>query len=103
MMTELPNDQTDGPARLLIVDDEIWICGFLEEILTNHGYHVVTVTSEKEAIRNLEKGEFDLILTDLMLGELSGYEIIEKARQLSYAPEVVVMTGHAANEHATRV
>ena len=103
MMPELPNDQTDGPARLLVIDDEIWICGFLKEILTDHGYHVVTVMSKKSAFRSLEEEEFDLVLTDLMMGELSGYEIIEKTRQLSYAPEVVVMTGHAASEHATRV
>ncbi|MBU8913959.1 MAG: EAL domain-containing protein [Spirochaetales bacterium] len=103
MMTELANDQIDGPARLLVVDDEIWICGFLKEVLTYNGYDVVTVTSEDEALRSLEEGEFDLVLTDLMMGELSGYDIIEKTRQLSYAPEVVVMTGNSASEHATRV
>ncbi|MEE8441440.1 MAG: EAL domain-containing protein, partial [Spirochaetia bacterium] len=102
-MPELLDDQTDGPARLLIIDDEVWICEFLKEVLTNNGYDVLTVTSEETALRSLEEGEFDLVLTDLMMGELSGYGILEKARQLSYAPEVVVMTGHAASEHATRV
>ena len=103
MMTELPNDQTDGPARLLVIDDEIWICGFLKEVLTHNGYDVVTATSQEKALSSLKEGEFDLVLTDLMMGDLSGYEIIERARQLSYAPEVVVMTGHTASEHAPRV
>ena len=103
MMTGLPNDQTDGPARILIIDDEVWICQFLKDVLTDNGYDVVTVTSEAAALRSLEEGEFDLVLTDLMMGELSGYEIIERTRHLSYAPEVVVMTGPTASEHATRV
>ena len=103
VMTGTPSNQIDGPARLLIVDDEIWICHFLKDVLTLNGYDVVTVTSEEEAIRSLEVAEFDLILTDLMMDEFSGYKIIEKARQLSYTPEVVVMTGYSASEHATRI
>ncbi len=102
-MTASPNGRTDVPARLLIVDDEIWICEFLVELLSQNGYKAVAVTNEQEAFDFLEREEFDLVLTDLMIGGISGYEIIAKTRQLTCAPEVIVMTGHGSTEHATRV
>ncbi len=102
-MKTTPNGRTDAPARILVVDDEIWICEFLKEVLTHNGYDVATVTDESAAFRLLDHEEFDLVLTDLVMDGSSGYGIIEKTRRLDCAPEVVVMTGYATSEHATRV
>ena len=89
--------------KIFVVDDERIIRVSLADELRDNGYDVYEFAHASPALVQLEELNPDLIITDLMMGELSGYEIIERARQLSYTPEIVVITGHDANEHATRV
>ncbi len=68
--------------RILIVDDEQDICEILQYNLETEGYEVVTANSAEEALE-LPLHEFSLILLDVMMGEMSGFQM---ARRLKDSP-----------------
>ncbi len=68
--------------RILIVDDEQDICEILQYNLETEGFEVVTANSAEEALQ-LPLNEFSLILLDVMMGEMSGFQM---ARQLKDSP-----------------
>jgi len=81
-------------GSILIVDDEKGQRDILCAILAKEGYRIVAVPGAREALQELEGGEFDLLLTDLKMQGMSGMELME--RVLSENPKqcVVMMTAH---------
>lgn len=73
--------------RILVVDDEVDICEILQYNLENEGYEVVTANSAEEALQ-LPIQEFGLILLDVMMGEMSGFQM---ARQLKNNPATTLI------------
>jgi len=82
-------------ARILIVDDEQIARENLDHILKKEGYETVPAESGIAALRELEKGEFDLVLTDLKMQIVDGLQVLEKTRELYPDTEVIVITGYA--------
>lgn len=84
----------DAP-KVLIVDDEPAIGRASEKILSREGYLVKTAYSGKQAISMLEQEAFDIVFTDLRMGEMGGMELLETLR--SRFPDIVpvVITGYA--------
>jgi len=82
-------------ARILIVDDEQIARENLDHILKKEGYETVPAESGIAALRELEKGEFDLVLTDLKMQIVDGLQVLEKAKELYPDTEVIVITGYA--------
>ena len=70
-MLPLPH-QSIVIMRILVVDDEQDICEILQYNLENEGYEVMTANSAEEALMMPLEG-FDLVLLDVMLGEMSGF------------------------------
>ena len=68
---------------ILIVEDEIKISDFMKINLTDAGYHCTCVYDGMQAADILEKGSFDLILLDIMLPKLNGYELMEYIQPMS--------------------
>ncbi|MEG2930981.1 MAG: response regulator transcription factor [Ruthenibacterium sp.] len=66
---------------ILIVDDEIAITRLISLVLTQAGYPCVTANSGTAAANEIEQHRFDLVLLDIMLPEIDGYELIEYAKQ----------------------
>lgn len=62
--------------QILIIDDDIYISGMLEEVLAREGYRVLQAYSGTEALLLLEDKKPDLVLLDLMLPGLSGEEVL---------------------------
>ncbi|MCB2218173.1 response regulator [Desulfofustis glycolicus] len=81
------------PLRILIVDDEAIVRELLETILTNNGHETVAAQSGAEGVRYLLFDRFDLVITDLQLGDTSGMEIIRKVKELDETTIVFLMTG----------
>lgn len=73
--------------KILVVDDEVDICEILQYNLENEGYEVVTANSAEEALQ-LPIQEFGLILLDVMMGEMSGFQM---ARQLKNNPATTLI------------
>ena len=82
-------------ARILIVDDEQIARENLDHILKKEGYETVPAESGIAALRELEKGEFDLVLTDLKMQIVDGLQVLEKTKELYPDTEVIVITGYA--------
>ncbi|HEY1171744.1 MAG TPA: response regulator [Verrucomicrobiae bacterium] len=84
----------DTPApRILIVDDESAQMKALCNTLKDHGYDTVGFSSAKAALESLRKSEYDLLLTDLMMPEMNGINLLQGA--LEKDPDLVgiIMTG----------
>ena len=78
------------PVRILVVDDEPQIRRFLRTSLSAQGYEVAEVGSGGEALAKLAEDGADLVILDLGLPDMDGFEVIEKARKASHAPIVVL-------------
>ncbi len=83
--------------RILIVDDMIVNRRVLENHLTLAGYQVEEAGSGKEALKLIEEGNFDLVLLDIMMPNMSGYEVCEKIREHYLTSELPVVLLTAKN------
>ncbi|HTV95213.1 MAG TPA: response regulator [Steroidobacteraceae bacterium] len=90
------------PARLLIVDDEIAQMRALCETLASEGYATQGYASAQQALQALRPGEFDLLITDLMMPEMDGITLSNAVRQVDPAVSTIVMTGHGTIDTAVR-
>ena len=81
--------------RLLVVDDEEIARANLKHILEKEGYQVVAVTNGAEAIVQMEKTSFDLVLTDLLMLEVGGMELLRQVKDRYPQTDVVIITGFA--------
>jgi DNA-binding response OmpR family regulator len=70
------------PAKILVVDDTPRNVKLLADLLTVKGYEVVTATSGKEALDKIEREQPDLVLLDVVMPEMSGYEVCRKIREI---------------------
>ena len=82
-------------VRILIVDDEFIARDNLEHVLRKEGYETVVLDSGVKALKELEKGEFDLVMTDLRMQLVDGMQILERTRELYPDTEVIMITGYA--------
>ncbi len=81
--------------RILVVDDEVIARENLEHILKKEGYEVVSVDSGTRALDELERKEFDLVLTDLKMQRVDGMQVLERTKSIYPDVEVIVITGYA--------
>lgn len=77
-------------VSILVIDDEIAIVRALQRSLTAHGYHVFQAHSGEKAIESLQHHSPDLILLDLELPGMSGFEVCKRVRQESDLPIIVI-------------
>jgi DNA-binding NtrC family response regulator len=93
-----------GPnRRILIVDDEADVLDFLKIYLESLGWEVTPASSSNEAFALLETSSFFLVLTDIAMPEMDGYEFISKFKQLGIQSSVVLMTGFGYNPKHTLI
>ncbi len=91
-----------GRAKLLAVDDEELMCELLSAMLADE-FEVVVLSHAKEALTRLLAGEeFDLILCDLMMPDVTGMELFEQLskERPAQAERIVFMTGGTFTEEA---
>ena len=80
-------------ARVLIVDDEPDIRETLSGSLASDGYELATAGTAREALVQMERGSFDVVVVDIILPEVSGLELLERIRENKPAVKVVLITG----------
>jgi CheY-like chemotaxis protein len=68
------------PARVLLVDDLSYVRDALAELLRGAGYEVVAVGSGPAALAELERQGADLLLTDLYMPEMTGWDLVRAVR-----------------------
>ena len=69
---------------ILIVDDDENIRIILQKSLEKEGYHVSTSKSAEEAVSTLQRSFFHVVITDIMMAEMSGVELLHKIKEMNY-------------------
>jgi two-component system, NtrC family, response regulator HydG len=84
-----------APLRVLVVDNDEALARAMEESLAKVGYQVIVATSGPEGARKIQTDTFDIIVTDLVMNDVDGMEVLARARQVLPDAEVILVTGHA--------
>lgn len=84
---------THQSISILIVDDERAIRDLFRHILLRRGHEVITCGSAEEGLRNTEEREFDVVILDVGLPEMSGLEMAEELHRRNARSQVIVLTG----------
>ena len=87
-------------GHVLIVDDEQETCDLLEMALVRHGFKVTTSTNAQRALELVATQDFDVVLTDLSMPEMSGLDLCERVLGTRPNMPVVVITGQGSLETA---
>src|SRR4051794_32103733 len=90
---------TDTP-RILVVDDERVIREILSDFLSLEGYVVRTVEDGMEALKELQRRSYNLVISDLKMPNMTGLELIEQITALGIPVLTVIMTGFGTVETA---
>ncbi|MEW5774178.1 MAG: sigma-54 dependent transcriptional regulator [Thermodesulfobacteriota bacterium] len=80
--------------QALVVDDERIARENLAHVLARQGLETATAEDGRAALAELEKREFDLVLTDLVMEGVDGFAVLRRAKELHPDTEVIVITGH---------
>jgi len=92
--------------KILVIDDEASMCEFMRIMLDKEGYKVTIETSAQDALKGLTnaqkdtKSRYDLMITDLMMPEMSGLDLLAKAHKIDPEIEVIVMTAFGSIDTA---
>jgi len=81
--------------RILIIDDDPRVIGFLQHVLKTDEYDVESTLDAKEALNLYTENPFDLAVTDILMPDLDGLELIAKLRK--YNKKIIAMTGGEAD------
>jgi len=81
--------------RILVVDDDTGVREALSEFLLSLGYAVVAVENGEEALAEYEKGDFDVVMADLIMPNMDGMELLRRIRDIKNNEVIFLMiTGH---------
>lgn len=86
--------------NILTVEDDSAISNLIYMTLTSEGYNCSVATDGEEGMTALDYGAWDLVLLDLMLPKISGYELLERIRKESKTPVIIIS---AMNQVADRI
>ncbi|MBI4518644.1 MAG: response regulator [Deltaproteobacteria bacterium] len=87
------SDQPLAGLRILVVDDDLGVCRSLRDLLTAEGCEVMTAGNGLEALRVLDHFTADLVLSDVVMPDLDGYDLFMEIKRRGQTP-VILMTGY---------
>jgi DNA-binding NtrC family response regulator len=87
-------------AKVLVIDDEVVILKSCDKILSEEGYEVQTVQTGAEGLQKLAREKFDIVLTDLMMPEINGMEVLKRCRETFSDIIVIMITGYTTVQTA---
>ena len=92
-------------GRILVVDDEADVREMLADVLMTRGHQVTLAGDGREALRRFEQGDYDLVITDLGMPDLNGWEVARAIKAMRASMPVLLLTGwsDAVDAHAGRV
>jgi CheY-like chemotaxis protein len=87
----------DGPPKILVVDDEEDQRTVIFHSLRTAGYSVAEAADGEEALKKLKRTNFDLVLLDIMMPRMSGYDVLDHIREMpkhAHTPVIVITAKH---------
>jgi|GEM_PF-202545 len=89
--------------KVLVVEDELTTIGFLKKVLTGRGFSVITASNGKEALELIESDLPDIIISDVMMPEMDGFELYRSLLQSSRTAEIPFIFLSANNDPAEQL
>ena len=90
----------DKSYKILVVDDETSMREFLDVLLSKEGYQVSEAKTGKQALNMIQKNNYDLVLTDIRLGDLTGLEILRQSKRKNQDTIVIMISAYSTTEIA---
>ncbi|HBC46970.1 MAG TPA: hypothetical protein DCZ43_07990 [candidate division Zixibacteria bacterium] len=103
MAAELVSIKSGKQGNLLLVDDDPNVVAILQEMLDDGQYNLISAYSVAEALSIIRRQNISMILTDLMLGDGTGVEILQEAKRLHPDSQIILMTGRPTIQNAVDV
>ena len=86
--------------RILVVDDELSMRQFLEMLLSKKGYKVNLAKSGKQALGSIKQKKYDLVLTDIRLGDITGLDVLRAVKKKHPDTVVIMISAYSTTEIA---
>ena len=83
-------------VHIMIVEDDREICQLYSRVLVKNGYQVTEVSNGQEALNAIDKTYFDLIISDIMMPVMNGYELVQALRDSGYTTPILMITAKDA-------
>jgi len=80
-------------SKVLLVDDDQELLHIMEKVISSFGYRIVTVGNGEEAIEQLKSDDFDLVITDMVMPQMDGMELLGHIKEKYPDSDVIVATG----------
>lgn len=87
-------------GKIIVLDDDPVVTLSCKRILGAEGYNITAVGKGEDALKQLEKEEYDILITDIRLPDISGIEVLREARGIQPDTDIVVITGYPTLEDA---
>ena len=100
-MNDLEAGGPDGAYRVLVVDDDETLLALIGLAFAKQGMEVLTATTAEEGIALLPTAAPDLVITDILLPDLSGWEVVRRIREVS-AVQLLVLSGRDSDVDKAR-
>mgnify|MGYP000075440257 CR=1 FL=1 len=91
---------SENSVKILVVDDELSMRELLEYMLNREGYQVTCADDGHKAIGLLEKNQYDLLLCDIKLGDISGLDVLRASKKSNQDTVVILISAYASTETA---
>jgi two-component system response regulator PilR (NtrC family) len=91
---------TENTPHIMVVDDELSMREVLELMLNKEGYQVTCAENGRTAIGLLEKDQYDLMLCDIKLGDISGLDVLQASKKSNPDTVVILISAYASTETA---
>jgi len=88
-------------SRILVVDDEPSVRDLTVEILRRSGHRPLGTPSARDALELVEQERFDLVVSDVMMPEMTGVELVHELRARRHRVPVILMTGGSQDPQRT--
>ncbi|MGD8740283.1 MAG: response regulator, partial [Desulfobacterales bacterium] len=92
----------EGPTKIIVVDDEKRICHNVAKILSKNQYEVTQAMSAQEALEKMAKESFSLLISDIVMPEKNGLELLKMVKKEWPLTKAVMMTAYASTDTAIK-
>jgi DNA-binding NtrC family response regulator len=86
--------------KALVIDDDVETLNLMKFQLNDEGFDVITAERGQQGLSFIEENEFDIILTDLHLPDISGIEMVRRSKEILPDTEIIMVTGFGSMEKA---